>query len=65
MKFELRLDKEVLLEEIRKKIVELMDLVNKLEDVVGKPIDEISPDFAQALQDLDEYYGYLESNLVV
>ena len=57
------MDKGVLLEEIRKKIVELMDLVNKLEEVVGKPIDEISPDFAQALQDLDEYYGYLESGL--
>jgi len=55
--------REVLLEQIRKKISELRELVSKLEEIEGRPIDEIEPDFAQALHDLDEYYGYIEPAL--
>ena len=49
-----------LLEQIKGKIRELNELIDKLEEIMDMSIDEIEPDFAQVLDDLDKYYGYLE-----
>ena len=51
---------QMILSEMEDKIKELRKLTADLEKFTGKRIEEIEEDFAQSLQELEEYFGYLK-----